>query len=106
MNNITPESLKKVAEHMGYVVRLSESCEPVTASGELCLKGTCIRYNPLQNSGQCLELMDKLLVSLSKSTSGGSWEVCCNSSNHYDKHYGKTISEAVTLAATNYVEAL
>ena len=112
---ISPEQLKKVAEYMGYEARIIDKGCPsenvyikTKTKGEFHYLEYGIEYNPLQNSDQCLELMEKLL------DSGHS---ICKLGNFYHVEFwqfddcsmsmsAKTINEAVTLAAISYVEGL
>ena len=98
---IKPENLKKVAEYMG--------CEIDTDTVDLYViypdETRSREYNPLQNSDQCLELMERLL------SEGATIDKI--DSNYWIRIKGiglhkssNSINEAVTLAAIAYVEGL
>ena len=104
---ITPEQLKKVAEYMGLSPRYADYNSGRVLEAKVG-SYRWIKYNPLQNSDQCLELMEKFKLDLFPTKYG--WCV-----RKYDQEYlgfpvvdvtGKTINEAVTLAAIAYVEGL
>ena len=100
---ITPERLKKLAEHMGYRAKILD--------GEVKLKATYSyvrEYNPLQNSDQCLELMEKVILRHAYHIRGGlnDGEVHIRDKDYNLIAKGSSIKEAVTLAAIKYVEEL
>ena len=64
MSKLSTSKLAVIAEKLGYEVRLSELFEPVTASGELCLKGTQVRYNPYTNPSQLLEVIKHFRIDI------------------------------------------
>jgi len=105
-----PEQLKKLAEYMGHFP-YSIPRDNLVYYDKFDSDGSNI-YNPLKNADQCLELMEMLL------NSGHS---ICKLGNFYHVEFwtdedtddrrecvfnisGKTLSEAVTLAAIAYIE--
>ena len=107
---IKSEQLKKVAEYMGCEV------QPLTNQFNKLMviyRGRCtipFSYNPLQNSDQCLELMEKFKISLN-CTSDGIWLAYVGTDDMglgmpAAQGKAKTINEAVTLAAIAYVESI
>lgn len=102
MTNITPKHLKKVAEYMGYKARLNSFCEWVFMLDEKHHKE--IEYNPLQNSDQCLELVEKLKIW--SRFMNNKWYAIVDFDLSDSEGKAETINEAVTLAAISYVEGL
>ena len=98
---ITPESLQKIAEYMGYEVEIDIAGRVIY---EVLGATTWIEeYLPLQNSDQCLELMEKFRFNLDFTDK----EVCAfDEVKNIASPFCKTINEAVTLAAIAYVEDL
>lgn len=96
------ETLKKIAEYMGYEVRLTELFEPVTANDELCLKGTQVRYNPLTNNDQMVEIMEKLKMDVYHYPDEDyCWKALVRRGKQQE---GLTINEAVLNAASELVK--
>ena len=104
MSDITPENLKKVAEYMGL--------KPYILFGNLCYdvetewSTETIEYNPLQNSDQCLELIEKLKICVMPAEENIFWDAYLGHDGKIYEAVGKSINEAVTLAAIAYVEGL
>ena len=101
---IKPENLKKVAEYMGYEVTLGNAAQ-WEGIALIWNKNERTPYNPIQNSDQCLELMERLL------SEGATIDKI--DSNYWIRIKGiglhkssNSINEAVTLAAIAYVEGL
>lgn len=96
-----PESLKQLAEYMGYEVTKSFNfipekntvyvgrCEYPTHNASI--------YNPLTNTEQCLELMEKLKINLEHNGQLNRWESFITPAAEY--WFAETINEAVTNAA-------
>ena len=108
MSDITPEILKVVAEGMpdGRPVEIDEegvwymNYPPTTGEG-YGVKVHAVEFNPLTNAEQCMEIMEKLKIS-------PEFVEECGCSGWFAKvkngrvSEGKTINEAVVLAAYEY----
>ena len=105
---IKPEQLKAVAEYMGYEVR--ESDNPKLTDRVVIWNGKDIHtreiYNPLQNSDQCLELMEKFKICVMPAEENIFWDAYLGHDGKIYEAVGKTINEAVTLAAIAYVDSV
>lgn len=102
---ISPENLKKLAEH-----QYPDSTIEIVGNGEVWVDQK-FRFNPEENSDQCLELMEKLIKDGQKPEFDifPFSEDCISLVYGNEKrtmYSGKTINEAVTLAAIAYVEGL
>lgn len=97
---ITPEMLKVIAEGMGY-----KTCS--TGNGEF-IAYQCHdennEYSPITNAEQCMEIMEKLEVCLSRLMKPDAWQAVINDLVTREEIFaeGKTINEAVCLAAYEY----
>lgn len=102
---IKPEQLKLLAEYMEY--------EPYSIPRDAFVYYDKFnsngenRYNPLENSDQCLELMEKLFINIEHIDGVVIAETMQQKRGiALGWAEAKTINEAVTLAAIAYVEGL
>jgi hypothetical protein len=111
---ITPESLKKVAEYMGYRPRTNISGNIVEiAGGGIWIRPKNNRintYNPLQNSDQDSEIEVKFKIATTRASSG-TWLAYIGTDDSglgfpEVSGSGKTPKEARLNAAIAYVEGL
>ena len=99
------EDLKQLAEYMGYKTELNN--DVLYLAGIKFSRRFAIEYNPLTNAEQCLELMEKLIKN------GALLDGChIKDENNFmvwmddpeRRWEGKTINEAVTLAAIEAIK--
>ncbi len=100
-----PEDLKQLAEYTGYARSYVVDGKRVTAARGI--HDPAKEYNPLTNAAQCLELMEKLIKN------GALLDGChIKDENNFmvwmddpeRRWEGKTINEAVTLAAIEAIK--
>ena len=87
------EDLKRLAEYMGYISVSDYNDEVYTREKDNIIRE--LKYNPLTNNDQMVEIMEKFKMSLDWDTEKFHW-VVFSEGMWVD---GKTINEAVTLAA-------
>ncbi len=92
-----PESLKQLAEYMGY-----EAAYSYQHPNEIIIKKSDWEdFDPLTNAEQCLELMEKFKVDLIQYKKGIQARIYTKTPHPFSsiERTGKTINEAVTNAA-------
>ena len=101
---MSTEDLKQLAIYMGYEVR--DSNNPKLTNKVIIWNGKDIHtrevYNPLTSAEQCLELMEKLDISVQRYEGDKSdWmaQISKGDEEYPISKDGKTINEAVTNAA-------
>jgi len=105
MSDITPEMLKVVAEGMGYRKSRITWNSDIYVAVEHKTSNRDIEYNPLTNTEQCMEIMEKLNIQLRRQTHkpNGLWVARIEYVvNQMIVKEGETINEAVCLAAYSH----
>ena len=100
MTEITPEMIAVVARGMGYEYHKYASFEE---GKELFAKNMILdEYNPIENPSQLLEIMEKLKICIMPHDIEIFWEAYLGYKGKIYEATGKTINEAVVLAAYNF----
>ena len=94
-----PEELKIIAEGMGINVRVDgDYCSLEPKHGDTHYTA----YNPLADDTQCMEIMEKLKITLLHDFVLECWSASKVKNNNRVIGEGKTINEAVCKAALEY----
>lgn len=102
MNN---KKLRVIAKGMGYYIATTFDFNPdsdavyIGDCSNTYLESLCFMYRPETDNDQMVEIIEKLHLNIDWLNGSGMWRV--NVPNHKFK-YGKTLNEAVCLAAYNY----